>query len=239
MASPRRQIQIKWPPFTRGVIALAIFFFVTWFVGAIFPSVRGFIQAHLALDAPAIVDGLQLWTLLTYGAFHQTFFEVFFAVFALWVFGAELESRWSAVRWWGMQLCAVALGGVLVFLVELAIGSDMIVTGYHGAIMSLITAYCIYHWRSPLYFFFFAMTGRTMLLFFAGLSIVLGLVGGYWPVVPIDGAGILVGYLAAKRLNLRDLRTRFRLWRARRKLKVVKRPEDDGGKKKPNGSYIN
>jgi len=236
------QYRVAWPPFTKSIIALAAGFFALWLLPILVEPLGSFVAHHLVLSTENVVADNEVWSLLTYGLFHHDFFGVFFTAFALWIFGAELQSRWGNTKWWLTQLGAVALGGVLTFVGLLAFESSIAVQGYHAAVMALVTAYCWLWWRRPLYFFFFEMTGRTMLLFFLGLSVVMSLVSGYWPMIALNVAGVAVGFIASGRsLHPSDLRVRFRNWRLRRNLKVVpKTPETKpNGKKKSNGLHLN
>lgn len=233
--SPR--YRVAWPPFTKSVIGLAVAFFVLWLGSILIEPFGGLVGSHLVLTTPAVVERYQVWTFLTYAFFHTDFFGVFFSGLALWLFGGEMEKRWSTKKWWGVVAGSVVLGGVLSFLGLWAFGSPMPVRGFHAAVIAMLTAFCWLHWRSPLNMFFFSMTGRTMLLFFVGLSLAMAIFSGYWAIIGLDVGGVAVGFLASTRtLNLHDLRVRFRNWKARRKLKLVKSPEDKpNGKAKPNG----
>lgn len=236
------QYQLVWPPFTKSIIALAVAFFALWLLPILIEPLGAIVGQHLVLTAGNVVGDYEIWTLATYALFHNDFFGVFFTAFALWIFGADLQSRWGNKKWWLTQVAAVAVGGILTFLGLWIFGSAIAVQGYHAAVMALVTAYCWLWWRRPLHFFFFEMTGRTMLLFFLGLSVVMSLVSGYWPMIALDAAGVLVGFLASGRsLHPRDLRVRFRNWRLRKKLSVIpKSPETKpNGKKKSNGIHLN
>lgn len=239
------QYRVVWPPFTKSVIALSATFFLLWIIPVLVAPVGAFVSDHLILSAPNILGDYEVWSLFTYGLFHTEFFGAFFSGLALWLFGAELQSRWSTRRWWGVQAAAVLLGGVVSFLALWLFDSATGVRGYQAGIMALVTAYCWLWWRRPLNFFFVEMTGRTMLLVFLGFSILMSAFSGYWPMIALDLCGVAVGFLASSRsLSLRDLRVRLRNWRLRRKLSVVpKSPEaTSGGKTKrktADGTYIN
>lgn len=231
------QYQLAWPPFSKSIIGLAVAFFVCWLLPVVIAPLGAFVDSHLMLTRGAILQDYEVWTLLTYALFHDGFIAVLFTSFVLWVFGAELQRHWSTKKWWGVQIAAVLLGGLTCFLVLWIFDSEIVIRSYHAPVMALVFAYCWLHWREPLHFFFFAMTGRTMLLVFLGFGILMGAFSGYWPIIALDLSGVLVGFLASTRtLNLRDLRVRFRNWKARRHLKMVRSPEDKpNGKQKPNG----
>lgn len=236
------QYRIAWPPITKSLIGLVVGLFVLW-IGSIHGApLYGITADYLLLTREAVTSRYAVWSIFTYAFFHADFFGVFFTAIALWLFGGELQSRWSAARWWGVQLGAIVLGGALCFLGLWAFDSAQAVYGYQAAVMALVFSFCWLHWRSPLYFFFFAMTGRTMLLVFLGIGVALSAFAGQWPMIVLDLSGVAAGFLASTRtLHPRDLKTRFRLWKARRKLRVVRSPEDDKKPKRKNsdGMYIN
>ena len=224
------------------MIALSVAFFVLWLSSILIEPFGELVGNYLILTETGVTERYSVWSFATYAFFHNDFVAVLFTAVALWLFGGELQSRWSAKKWWLTQLAAAVAGGLVCFLGLWLFDSGMEVRSYHAPVMALVFSYCWLHWRAPLHFFFFAMTGRTMLLFFLGLGILMAIFSGHYAMIGLDLAGVAVGFLASTRtLNLRDIRTRIRLWQARRKLKIVRSPEDD--KKPPrktaDGHYIN
>ena len=202
--------------------------FVLWIGSIDGAPLHAVARDHLMLTKDGVLGG-SVWSLLTYAFFENGFFGVLFAAIAVWLFGSELQQRWSPAKFWLTQLGAIVVGGLLSFALLAAVDSPLTVRGYHGAAMALVFSYCWAHWNEPLYFFFFAMRGRTMLLFFLGLGVITALLSGYWPSLVLDVSGIAVGFFASLGgFNMRDLRTRIRLWQARKRLKVVPPPEESG-----------
>lgn len=234
-------MQVQWPPFTKSVIAITIGLFLFWLLSAIIPEVGNVAATHFSLSLEG-VKANRLYTVLTYGLWHRSFMEVLFTALAIWLFGGELEQAYGKKTWWGMLVAATILGGLFYLVFDFAVpeqhdGSLLGlfnqpgISGMHAGVMAFVTAFCAKSWTRPLNFFFVPMTGKTMLLFFLGLSIVMSIFGGHYGRLTLDAAGVLVGFAVAKRwINIRDLRTRFAIWKARRHLKVVKTPES-----KPNG----
>ncbi len=228
------QYKLAWPPFTRSMIVLAVLLFGVWF-GGVLASAQSVVVEWGALTANGVLEGYRVWTFLTHPFIQTDFLGIVFAVVAVWLFGGELEQSWGTRRFWMVIVGAGLLGGLFSFPFQVFLAPEAPLLGFHAPILALITAYCRRNWNRELYFFFFPMSGRTMFIFFAGLSLVLALFA-HWIVLPADIAGILVGWFVDRRggsFSWRDLKTRFRMWNARRRLKVVKSPDDD----KPR--YIN
>lgn len=210
------------------MIALTVIFFGVWF-GGVMTSAQASVIEWGALTAPGVLENYRVWTFLTHPFIQTDFLGILFAVIAVWLFGGELEKSWGTARFWMVVMGASVLGGLFTFPFQVFLAPETPLLGFHAPILALITAYCRRKWHDQLHFFFFPMSGKTMFLFFAGLSIVMGIFA-HWIVIPADIAGILVGWFVDRRgggVSLRDLKTRFRMWRARRRLKVVKSPEDD------------
>lgn len=234
------QYRLAWPPITKPMIALLIVFAVLWLASLQGSPLHEVARDYLLLTEGALTERYAGWSAVTYAFFHRGFFDILFSGIAIWLFGGELAQRWTAARFWGTQVVAAIVGAIFCIPLLLFVDSEMVVMGYQAPAMALVFAYCWLRWRTPQHFFFFEMTGRTMLLLFLGLGLVVSLLG-HWPTIVLDLAGCLVGFIASKgKFNFRDLRTRFRMWQARRKLKLVKSPEDDRPPRKTaDGQYIN
>ena len=80
-----------------------------------------------------------LWQLVTYMFLHAGFFHILFNMFALWMFGSELERTWGARRFLWFYFVTGIGAAVTVVLVS---PSSMVATlGASGAIYGLLMAY--------------------------------------------------------------------------------------------------
>jgi membrane associated rhomboid family serine protease len=231
----QHQYRVVWPPVTTGIKVLGAILVALWILPIFLSDLRALIDQHGVLTPSSLVS--VPWTILTHGFFERDFLSVFFSILALWLFGGELEARWGRRKWWIVQVVALVLGG-LVIGGFMAIMGQGVFSGWKTPIMALVGAYCIRQWDAPLNFFFIPMTGKSMLAFFVGLSAVMVVISGQYWLLGSDLVGVLVGWGATRSggpkgglgAMIRDLRTRWRLQQARRRLKVV-----DGGKS--NGKH--
>ncbi len=221
----RSQMQLQWPPVTKTVIGLSIFFFVFWLATVLFEPLRSFADLNMRLTFDSVKEG-RFWNVFLYSVNHHGFIEILFVGFAMWMFGAHLEKTLGLKRWWLILISSVILGGWIVVGWDALIGIAAPVQGFHAAVMGLIAAFCWDKWNETIYIFTFPLTGKIMLAACVGFGVVMSAISGQYVRIGLDFAGMVCGILIAGNfLSPRDLKTRFRLWRARRRLKVVRGPE--------------
>jgi membrane associated rhomboid family serine protease len=230
------QSSIAWPPFTKNlkitIIGLVALFLVTVFV----PSVNDLAEQYLWLSKTQVLDLGYVWTIFTYALFHADFNHILFNGVALWMFGGFLDEMWSSKQFWTVSLMSALGGGVAVVLSQLIFGKSVPTLGYSGAVMGLVAAYCWYNWDRKLHFFFFPMTGKTLLLFFVGLDIFFVVVARE----PISIAGHLGGMVTGLLLVTNMWRPRrLKQWWRRRSMKKKFRDATREVDRKRDGKWIN
>ncbi|MFU8804802.1 MAG: rhomboid family intramembrane serine protease, partial [Bradymonadaceae bacterium] len=171
------QYQFHWPPFTRNIKFTAIALFVLWLASVLIEPLGTFSRDYMLVSSEAVVDRFQIWTIVTYALWHADFMHVLFNVFVLWIFGAEIDRMWKASTWWKFNILCAAGGGVLVLITQLIFGTVHPTLGYSGAVLGVVAAFAWYNWDRPLNFFFIPMTGKTLLLLFIAIDIVMVFVG--------------------------------------------------------------
>lgn len=126
------------------------------------PFVQRLIVANLAVFFAQTVFGEQLivwfalwpgdplgllytpWTLLTYGFLHAGVTHLLFNMFALWMFGSDLERVWGAARLALGYFGGVAIGGLAQVLVVVVFGSpDVPVIGASAGVFAMLAGYAI------------------------------------------------------------------------------------------------
>ncbi len=133
------------PPLTPVVKKLIIFtsavFVLTFFPAEIFHWYAPY--AWLSLQPQLVVHRFFLWQLVTYLFLHGGYFHIIFNLFALWMFGADLERRWGPVQFLifyfltgiGAGLCDVLLNTIF------HPGMSTATIGNSGAVYGILLAY--------------------------------------------------------------------------------------------------
>ena len=117
-------------------------FFACW----IFPGIRDFIQ----LDPDVLVKPWKLPQLVSYGFVHASvlenrdgIFHILFNMFALFVFGRNLEERYGQRELLVFYLTEIILGGLLWSGWMLASGGKVVLIGASGGVYAIAILYCL------------------------------------------------------------------------------------------------
>ncbi len=93
-----------------------------------------------------------VWQLVTYLFLHAGFFHILFNMFALWMFGCELERNWGTRRFlFYYFLCGIGSGVTVVLSSPSALTSTL---GASGAIYGLLLAYGLLFPDRMIYLYF-------------------------------------------------------------------------------------
>ena len=226
------QLKPKWPPFTNNIKGLAIVLFTLWFVSVMVAPVGDFINRYMLVSQVAVIQDFQIWTLATYSLWHADFMHLLFNVAVLWLFGGELDARWSAKKWWSFNAACAVGGGVAVVVSQFVFQTFHPTLGYSGAVMGVVAAFAWQNWDRTIYLFFFPMKGKVLLLVFVAFDILFVVVGREPISIAAHLGGMLTGLLIAsgwwrpKRWKLAYSRYRHKKHREQFKL-ITKDPESD------------
>lgn len=170
-----------------------MFFFQKFFQGnvpvilqkyfALWPAgVSQWLDAHPLFPYAGMVGSFLPWQLVTYGFMHGGFAHIFFNMFALWMFGREIEIRWGSTRFLFYYLFCVAGAGVLQLLVaSLSLDSTgpYPTIGASGGTYGVLLAFGMLfpHRRILLLFPPIPMEARFFVIVFGGLELVYGVTG--------------------------------------------------------------
>lgn len=148
---------------------------------------------------PSLITGkLFVWQFVTYMFLHGGIFHILFNMFALWMFGNEIERYWGTREFLKYYfLCGVG-AGLLTFLTSLS--SSVPTIGASGAIFGILVAYGLMFPDRYIYvYFFFPVKAKYLVAFFAVVEFFASL--NHTP----DGighfahlGGMLIGYLYLK-----------------------------------------
>jgi membrane associated rhomboid family serine protease len=164
------------------------------------PSVIPF--GLLALVPSLITHYFMVWQFFTYMFLHGGFGHIGFNMFALWMFGTELEYNWGTRDFLKFYLISGIGGGVLVWLTSFVGLTDPLSStiGASGAIFGLLVAYGLM-WpdRVILLFGILPMRALQMVIVFGVISLFQGLTrtGGDIAVFAHLGGGV-TGFIYLK-----------------------------------------
>jgi membrane associated rhomboid family serine protease len=124
------------PPATRVLIAICVAIYVAANVLAALP-VGAFMLWPLGGNfAP--------WQLVSYAFLHGSFAHVFFNMFALFMFGSEME-RLFGTRWFTLYFfVCVVTAGITQLVVNEILGSPYPTVGASGGVFGLLLAFAMY-----------------------------------------------------------------------------------------------
>lgn len=141
-------------------------------------------------------DSFWPWQLLTFQFMHGGFWHIFFNMFAIWMFGMELEHEWGSRRF----LLYYLLTGIGAGLVQLAIASGPTI-GASGGVFGVLLAFGMMHPDRKIFIFpiFIPIKAKYFVMIYAGIELFLGVTGssdGIAHLAHVGGA--ITGFLLIK-----------------------------------------
>lgn len=118
------------------------------------------------------------WQVFTYQYMHGGFSHLFFNMFALWMFGMELENIWGSRRFAVFYTLSGIAAAVVHLVVSPLLGLPAHPTvGASGSIMGVLLAFGLTFPTRPILMFpiFIPIPARWFVILYAGISIVSGL----------------------------------------------------------------
>jgi membrane associated rhomboid family serine protease len=180
--APQRGRFSFFPPVLKSLLIINVFIFLvqTFFfegfsVGGV--SLEKIISQYFALQ-PIQSDNFFPWQLITYQFLHGGFSHVFFNLFALWMFGADLENLWGSRRFLVFYLlCGIGAGLVQLavqFIPEVAAAPTV---GASGAIFGVLLAFGLTFPDRPIIMFpiFFPIPAKFFVIIYAAINLFSGL----------------------------------------------------------------
>lgn len=163
-----------------------------------------------------IGNGFQPWQLVTYMFMHGSFMHLLFNMFALWMFGLELENEWGSRKFLSYYvLCGLGAAAANLFIAPLFAPAAPTV-GASGAIYGVLLAFGMLYPDRPIFvYFLLPVRARYFVMVYMALEIYAGVTSttdGVAHFAHLGGAA--VGFLAIlwdqKRFPFQDLLTRQR-----------------------------
>ncbi|MEZ4702127.1 MAG: rhomboid family intramembrane serine protease [Rhodothermales bacterium] len=95
------------------------------------------------------------WQLVTYGFLHGDFFHLLFNMFALWMFGVQLENTWGSRRFGIFYFICVIGAGLVQLAVQYVTGSYAVTIGASGGVYGVLMAFGMTYPNQIIYLNFF------------------------------------------------------------------------------------
>lgn len=156
-----------------------------------------------------------IWQLITYQFIHGGIWHLFFNLFALWMFGVELESIWGSRKFISFYLLS-GIGAGLFQLFVAPIFSDPLPTiGASGSVFGVLTAFGFTFPNRPVFMFpiFIPIPAKFFVILYAGLALLLGITGSAGNVAHVAHlGGAVTGFFLLKfgdRIGLYNLVNRL------------------------------
>lgn len=149
-------------------IALIIFCAVVFFTQ--------FMPANMALW-PLQSGYFAPWQLVSYGFLHGGFNHLFFNMFALWMFGLQLERVWGSQRFALYYFFCIVGAAITQLIVQQLSGQFYPTIGASGAVFGLLLAYGV-TWpenRVLLLFFPVPIKAKWFVLIYGGIELIFGI----------------------------------------------------------------
>jgi membrane associated rhomboid family serine protease len=183
------------------------------------------------------IMGLQVWRFFTYMFLHGDFFHIAFNMFALWMFGSQVEARWGRNAFLSYYVVC-GLGGALTYGAFNLFGSDAFhyMVGASGAIYGILLAYGLTFPNAIILVgFFLPMKAKYAVILFGLIELMATASGTGGNVAHLAHlGGMLTGWIFL-RLTVpgvgggpADLSAAWRRYRTKQRMRVV-RPDDRQG----------
>lgn len=126
------------PPVIKNVMIINVLVFMATIV----PTNLGY--ALLNYGALWPLEGpFYPWQLLTYGFLHDVsgFGHIFFNMFALWMFGVEVENEWGSRRFGIYYFTCIIVAAIVQLIAVQVTGSMAPTVGASGGVMGILVAF--------------------------------------------------------------------------------------------------
>jgi membrane associated rhomboid family serine protease len=137
-----------------------------------------FLTPYLAMIPAAVLNG-RVWTFVTYMFFHGGFSHILFNMFALFVFGVQVERYIGSREFLLYYFVTGILAGIFSFIVYFFTGAYYIaLMGASGAIFAVELAYAVFFPQSIIYIWgILPLRAPVMVLGFTALEVIMMVTG--------------------------------------------------------------
>lgn len=149
-----------------------------------------------------VLDQFFIWQLVTYMFLHGGFSHILFNMFAVWMFGSDLERTWGTKEFLRYYFLTGTLAGVSIFLWNF--GSLVPTIGASGAVFGILAAYALFFPNQDIYIWgIFPVKAKFLALFFGLIELLM---------LPNQDGVSHIGHLGGMVAGYFYLRHRYRDW---------------------------
>ncbi len=142
--------------------------------------------------------GFWPWQLVSYGFLHGDFFHLLFNMFALWMFGVQIENVWGSQRFLVYYMVCVVGAGLIQLLVAYTQASIYPTLGASGGVFGILLAFGMLFPNQPIYIipFPFPIKAKWLVIGYGALELYSGISGAQPGVANFAHlGGMLFGFL--------------------------------------------
>jgi membrane associated rhomboid family serine protease len=204
------------PPVIKSLLIANVSLFVLALFLGLF-TIDGFPLAQVVGDVFPLYPlghGFQLWQLVTYMFMHGSFMHLLFNMFALWMFGMELENEWGSKKFLSYYfICGLGAGIANLFIAPLLAPAAPTI-GASGAIYGVLIAFGMMYPDRPIFvYFLLPIRARYFVMIYMALEIYAGVTStsdGVAHIAHLGGAavGFLLILWDQKRFPFQELLSR-------------------------------
>jgi membrane associated rhomboid family serine protease len=214
------------PPVIKYLLVsnIAIFIFQYFIFGSL--KVGGvplglFFMKYFALNPiGSTVFPFYPWQLVTYLFMHADFWHIFLNMFALWMFGMELENIWGSRKFMAYYfMCGIGAGLANLLIAPLFTTMNVPTVGASGAVYGILVAFGMLFPDRPIYLYFlFPIKAKYFVAIYMIIELFsVGSNTGIAHVAHLGGGLIGFVYLLLTRNNINSL---FRFYQPKPKMSV-------------------
>jgi membrane associated rhomboid family serine protease len=173
------------------IIANALIFLLGW----ILPELNKYMVIYGGLVPELFTKHFFLWQPITYMFLHGGFMHLLFNMFALWMFGTELEKQWGTPFFLKFYFISGVGAGILSALIQPS--SQIPTIGASGAIYGLLLAFALMYPNRVVYLnFLIPIKVKYFVMIFAAIELFSSIRGGGDGIAHITHlSGMIFGYL--------------------------------------------
>jgi rhomboid family protein len=136
-----------------------------------------------------------IWQPVTYAFLHGSFNHVFFNMFAVWMFGFQLERSWGSQRLALFYLVCVLGAAAAQILVQQFTGAMYPTIGASGGVFGLLLAYGVTWPENRVFLIFFPVPikAKWFVLIYGAAELAFGVVGAMPGIAHFAHLGGMVG----------------------------------------------